>query len=71
MFVPQGGIEPCPLTIWVSIIPLDYQGNITRDAVGTGPLVRDHLIWPPVHLFLDSTGPDWPPKSFCKNMQIK
>ena len=33
-----------------------------RDVVSTGPLARGHLIWPPGHLLLDSTGPDWPPK---------
>ena len=33
-----------------------------RGVVSTGPLARGHLIWPPGHLLLDSTGPDWPPK---------
>ena len=33
----------------------------SRDVVSTGPLARGHLIWPPGHLLLDSTGPDWPP----------
>ena len=33
----------------------------TRGVVSTGPLARGHLIWPPGHLLLDSTGPDWPP----------
>ena len=32
-----------------------------RDVVSTGPLALGHLIWPPGHLLLDSTGPDWPP----------
>ena len=32
-----------------------------RGVVSTGPLARGHLIWPPGHLLLDSTGPDWPP----------
>ena len=51
--------------------------------VSTGPLARGHLIWPPGNLFLDSTGPDWPPKFkayllekiinqlLCKNTQCK
>ena len=34
-----------------------------RGVVSTGPLARGHLIWPPGHLLLNSTGPDWPPKS--------
>ena len=34
---------------------------ILRDVVSTGPLARGHLIWPPGHLLLDSTGPDWSP----------
>ena len=54
-----------------------------RGVVSTGPLARGHLIWPPGHLLLDSTGPDWPPKFkpyllkkiinqlFCKNTQSK
>ena len=32
-----------------------------RDVVSTGPLARGHLIFPPGHLLLGSTGPDWPP----------
>ena len=32
-----------------------------RDVVNTGPLACDHLIWPPGHLLMDSTGLDWPP----------
>ena len=35
---------------------------MSRGVVSTGPLARGHLIWPPGHLLLDSTGPDWPPK---------
>ena len=34
---------------------------IPRDVVSTGPLACGHLIWPPGHPLLDSTGPDWPP----------
>ena len=32
-----------------------------RDIISTGPLACGRLIWPPDHLLLDSTGPNWPP----------
>ena len=36
--------------------------RLSRHVVSTGPLARGHLMYPPGHLLLDSTGPDWPPK---------
>ena len=36
--------------------------RLSRDVVSTWPLARGHLIWPPGHLILDSTGVDWGPK---------
>ena len=55
------GHEKCRFTFALTISAAGNFLKTYRGVVSTGPLARGHLIWPPGHLLLDSTGPDWPP----------
>ena len=45
-----------------SYMRMIFMASMTiRDVASTGPLACGRLIWPPDHLHLDCTGPDWPP----------